>query len=407
MIVSKLIPYILFLLASVSIYDLNEIEFVESTKPLNQMSSIFESSPKIEFKKDRVFQSNDDVLIGTIEPIYVDQKNRVFIGDTDQTRIHVFESNGEYLTSLGQEGRGPGDYSAISWRTTIISDSEMLYITDSYHFNPRRANVYTLDNLSFSHVQKLYPENIDEYDFLKTYAPIRLFPLKEGSFLVPYSRELHMVSSGEGHIYYLRQDKSGKILSKPIYKQSGPRYLIEIVRAGNREMEVMHTFPFHGSSIFAPSPNGNFYAAKTEEFKIDVLDSEGRYVRTIEKPFDNIPLNKEMLIKEYEETNYMPQLGDGVAVKMLKKADDLPTKWPALKSMLVDDEGRLWVSTLVDNTEIYKWWILKPSGEVISKLEWSRDKPIQQIRNGYLYTKEKDMEGADVVVRYSIKIEKN
>ncbi|MEQ9091340.1 MAG: 6-bladed beta-propeller [Balneola sp.] len=371
------------------------------------MSSIFESSPKIEFKKDRVFQSNDDVLIGTIEPIYVDQKNRVFIGDTDQTRIHVFESNGEYLTSLGQEGRGPGDYSAISWRTTIISDSEMLYITDSYHFNPRRANVYTLDNLSFSHVQKLYPENIDEYDFLKTYAPIRLFPLKEGSFLVPYSRELHMVSSGEGHIYYLRQDKSGKILSKPIYKQSGPRYLIEIVRAGNREMEVMHTFPFHGSSIFAPSPNGNFYAAKTEEFKIDVLDSEGRYVRTIEKPFDNIPLNKEMLIKEYEETNYMPQLGDGVAVKMLKKADDLPTKWPALKSMLVDDEGRLWVSTLVDNTEIYKWWILKPSGEVISKLEWSRDKPIQQIRNGYLYTKEKDMEGADVVVRYSIKIEKN
>lgn len=407
MIVSKLIPYILFLLASVSIYDLNEIEFVESTKPSNQMSSILEPSPKIEFKKDRVFQSNDDVLIGTIEPIYVDQKNRVFIGDSDQTQIHVFKPNGEYLTSLGQEGRGPGDYSAISRRTTIISDQDMLYITDSYHFNPRRANVYAFEDLSFSHVLKLYPDNFNDQEFLKLYAPVRFYPIKKDEFLVLYSKELKAVSSGIGHIYYIKQDGKGNILSEPIYKQKGPDYLIENIPFEDNYIEVMHTFPFHRNSLFTPSPDGEYYAARTEEFKIDVLDSEGNSIRTIEKPFDNVPLDTKNLIKTYKETNYKPELGKGVAVKMLQKAENLPTKWPALKSMLVDDEGRLWISTLVDNTEIYKWWILKPSGEVISKLEWPRDKPIQQIRNGYLYTKEKDMEGADVVVRYSINIEKN
>ncbi|MEO9886564.1 MAG: 6-bladed beta-propeller [Balneola sp.] len=355
---------------------------------------------QIKIEKDRIFGINDNVLMGTIRSIHVDQKNRVFIGDSDQTKIHVFEPNGKYVTSLGRKGRGPGDYSAISWRTTITSDSEFIYITDSSFFNPRRANVYALDDLSFSHVLKLYSDDLDEYELLRGYGPTTLYPEKDGTFLVPYSKTIKNVSTGTGYIFYLKQDIQGNILSEPIYKQEGVSYLIELVTKNKMSMEVMHTFPFHGSSLFTPSSEGIYYSARTEEFKIDVLDKQGKLIRTIEHPFDNKALDVKALIKRYEQTNYMSQLGEGVAVEMLRNAESLPTEWPALKSMQIDNENRLWISTIVGDTSIYEWWVIESSGKLITKFIWPRNKPIQQIRNGCIYTKERDETGAEYVVKY-------
>lgn len=383
---------------------------INSNDRYNQERAISRSDVEtpysIKILEDVIFASNDEVLFGIIYPIYVDAQNRVYIGDADQTQIHVFEANGDYLTSIGREGRGPGDYSAISWRTVITSDPEFLYITDTRFFNSRRANVYNLNDLSLSHTLKLYANNLGEYDFLKGYSSMGLYPQQDESVLVPYSLTLKNAVNGTGKIYYLKQDKGGNIISEPVYSQKGIDYLVERVPGKMGFMEVMHTFPFHGKSLFVADEVGNYYTARTEKFKINVLDGDGNLVRTITHPFDNEPLDINNLIKMYEETNYMSQLGEGVAVEMLRKAENLPTEWPALNSLLIDDENSLWVSTIVEDMNVYKWWVLDSSGELLTKFKWPRDKPIQQIRNGYLYTKEKDEEGADVVVKYKIEFKK-
>lgn len=366
-----------------------------------------ETPYNIEIKKDITFTSNDEVLVGTIYPIYVDAQNRVYIGDADQTQIHAFEANGDYITSLGREGTGPGGYSAISWRTTMTSNSGLLYVTDSRFFNSKRANVYSLEDLLFSHTIKLFANNLGEYTMLNGYSSEAIYPQKNEFFLVSYSQTLKNAATGTGVIYYLKQDKNGNIISEPIYEQQGINYLVERVSVKGGSMEVMHRFPFHGRSLFFASEEGNYYTARTEEFKIDVLDQEGNLIRTITHPFDNESLDINNLIKMYEETNYMSQLGEGVAVEMLRKAENLPTEWPALKSLLVDDENRLWVSTIVEDMNVYEWWVLESSGEVLTKFVWPRNKPIQQIRNEYLYTKEENEEGADIVIRYSFDLENN
>lgn len=392
---------LLFLFSGIQFTGLNYVNDVYSQE-IDESGLAVETPFQIQIKRDITFASNDDVLIGTIYPIYVDGENRVFIGDADQIQIHVFEANGDYITSLGREGRGPGDYSAISLRTTITSDSGLLYITDSRFFNSRRANVYSLKDLSFSHTIKLLANNVGEFSMLKGYSSVAIYPRKDESFLVSYSLTMKNAVTGTGAIYYLKQDKGGNIISEPIYEQQGISYLVERIPTKNGNwMEVMHTFPFHERSLFLASNDGNYYAARTEEFKIDVLDKEGNLIRTITHPFDNKSLDINALIKRYEETNYMPQLGEGVAVEMLRVAENLPTEWPALKSLLADDENRLWVSTIIDDTEVYEWWVLESSGKILTKFKWPRDKPIQQIRNEYLYTKEKGQDGADIVVRYS------
>ncbi|TVQ03151.1 MAG: hypothetical protein EA359_10220 [Balneolaceae bacterium] len=81
----------------------------------------------------------------------------------------------------------------------------------------------------------------------------------------------------------------------------------------------------------------------------------------------------------------------------------MPEIWPALNSMQVDDENRLWISTIVEDFDIYEWWLLEESGELITRFEWPRDELIEVVRNGYMYTRETDEEtGLQQIVRYKI-----
>ena len=66
-------------------------------------------------------------------------------------------------------------------------------------------------------------------------------------------------------------------------------------------------------------------------------------------------------------------------------------------------EYSLWIATIVDDMDVYKWWILKDTGEVITKFEWPRDHPIEEVRNGKLYARETNEEtGLEEIVRYDI-----
>ena len=90
---------------------------------------------------------------------------------------------------------------------------------------------------------------------------------------------------------------------------------------------------------------------------------------------------------------------------MIEEAEQLPTHWPAIHEMLIDSNNRLWVSTIVENFDIYEWWVLEASGELITKFEWPRDEPIEVIKNGKMYTRQTDEEtGLEQVVRYGIEI---
>jgi hypothetical protein len=65
----------------------------------------------------------------------------------------------------------------------------------------------------------------------------------------------------------------------------------------------------------------------------------------------------------------------------------------------------LWISTTVEDFDIYEWWVLKASGELITTFEWPRNEPIEVIKNGKMYTRQRNEEtGLERVVRYGIEI---
>jgi len=353
---------------------------------------------KVRFEQDMTYGSTGEVLIGEMGSIAVDKQNRVFIEDEDQTTIQVFKPDGSYIKSLGRKGKGPGEFAILNAYTIPMVCSNKLYVPAISEFFTGKLQVFSLHNLSFSHVVKTLAENKNHYK-LKKYFPKRVFPLKDGKFLVSYHQQPREYKEGVSYIRYFIQDQTGNIIAGPVLKQKDLTYLV--YRYPNTHYDLILNFPFFGKSLLSVSGNDHLYAVKnTQEFKIDVYTQNGRQLRSFRYPFHNKPLSRGELLERYKDKDKL--------LKMIQHADRLPETWPALASMFIDDQNRIWVSTIIDNDKVYEWWVMKDTGEVITKFKWPRDKPVEQVRNNYMYTREMDAKnGIQEVVRYRIVQTKN
>ena len=71
--------------------------------------------------------------------------------------------------------------------------------------------------------------------------------------------------------------------------------------------------------------------------------------------------------------------------------------------MFLDDEQRLWVSSVTANRNIAEWFVIDDrSQSLVSRFNWPVDKPFSAVRNGYAYAIEKNSAGFKIVVRYKI-----
>lgn len=155
--------------------------------------------------------------------------------------------------------------------------------------------------------------------------------------------------------------------------------------------------------MVALSGNNNVYVSEeSDHFLIKLYSSNGAYLRAFYYPHPNIPLTKKSASEGgITGTHFRHEFLLGHMGSM-----DLPQNWPVLTGMNIDDQDRLWVSTTVKDMKVYQWWVLKPNGQLIARFNWPRSKPIQVIKNGYLYTHETEEEsGLQQIVRYRIEMD--
>jgi hypothetical protein len=322
--------------------DSEQIDKPEVPGESNEADAETEPNVRIQFVRETTYGSNDNLIIGVIGAISVDESSRVFLADRDQTTIQVFEPDGSYLTSLGRQGEGPGEFTAINPNTSMVIHSGRLYVTDladSRFFFPHRINLFSLDDLSFIRTINLLAVNRDKFEDLDGHYSKMIYPLSDGTFLVSYHRSSHDYRDEESFVYYVIQDERGSIISSPVLKQKDLTYLVYDVPDAPFRLTVMHSFPIYGKSLLAVSSDDYLYAvANTEEFKIDIYTPDGDHVRKIEHFFENRSFNRNEILDYYEKTNYGHRLGEGVALNMIREAKNLPEIWPAIEDMLIDDE---------------------------------------------------------------------
>ncbi|MEX0906198.1 MAG: 6-bladed beta-propeller [Balneolaceae bacterium] len=383
----------MFLLAGCSMQESVELpEHIQELENLTIYSADAEPAYQLHLEREQAFGDTDENLIGNPGPLAVDHYGRVYIGDNQQKTVHIFQPDGSYLTNIGREGEGPGEF---QWIGNMNILSNQLFIYDP---NGRRVNVYRLaaepdqdpySDPEFSQTINLSRETWDEVpeqDFLN----IGLHSVRSDHSLLLSSQNSPLLYRDDpdynGINRYYLTDPEGKDEPEMIFEQEIPKPIVT-------EWFVLPP-PFLGRELMAQSVDDRIFSTQTDDLLIKIHGPDGIYRRAFYYPFTKVALTREDAINSMDEHEQLQN-----AVRNM----DLPETWPVINQLFTDDRNQVWAATIVDDPEIYDWWIMKEDGELLARLPWPRNQDIRLVRNDFLYTRETDEEtGLQHIVRYSM-----
>jgi hypothetical protein len=303
----------------------------------------------------------EEYLINFIRSFAIDDEGNTYILDIRPYRIKVFDEDGKYLRSIGRSGQGPGELQG-----------------------PR--------NIQFT-VQKEIMVNDSRKGAL-------LFFSVDGRFL----REIKSptLRSSNNAI----ADATGNIYIGKYSFGEGEDRLIKLSHTyENLEVLATKSAPLR-EDIPPPQiryfllPRNNLVWGFSSEYEFNIVDSEGRLIKKIEKEHSLVRVTDEY------KSKYFERLPPGIS----KESQKFSTNFPAFDFFFSDDEGRLFVKTYekLEATNKYIFDVFDSEGKFLTRTELNvsdeislfQDKFI--IKNNKLYSKELTEDGFPALRRYRI-----
>lgn len=337
----------------------------------------------IYLSREMVF--SDSLLLDEIPSVAADDSGNVFFAGKSWKRrvVHVFEPDGTRRRSIGSYGEEKGEFLEIS---SIQIRGRRLYVFDDER---QQATVFSTETGEFLESINLTPRNVnrmEESDGIK-WRPV--WARSDGTFLIQRKEEKNPAYYPDRFLRYFTINRNREILSGELLEQRDTRYLVGDY-AGR---PAPFTLDMPERSLMAISEQDELYSAWAGEFLVKVYDVDGNYLRAYYHPFDRVELNRTEAIH--------PRFSHNVQLRRIRESAEYPDKWPAIYSMLVDDENRIWVSTIIDNDELFEWWVIA-SNVRFARFKWPKEKSVKLVKNGFAYTVETNSAGFKEVVRYRI-----
>lgn len=356
---------------------------------LSVYNSDRQPSYDINLEPEQSFGDTDQVLIGNLTDFEVDDQGRVYLADGEQLTVYVYNRNGEVVSRLGREGRGPGEFQSIEG---LQRSGNRLYVDDN---NLDRASIYSTGSLSHEGTVDLAYSQ-EDVEKLGRYNRVYLedyLVRNSGGLLLKFvsydmsQKEKYDEYAETDHYYHLSAD--GELDS--LEWAQLPSETGALLPIGPRVMGF--NVAFYGRHLRRLSGDDRLFTATPPHFLVKVYDEEGTYRRAFYYPFDAVPVTKDNAqqagIPEY-------------ALQSMAHLD-MPETWPAIESIVVDDRNRLWVSTIVEDFDVYEWWVTDDEGQLLAQFRWPRNRRVEVVRNGKLYALEEDTTtGITEIVRYNI-----
>ena len=232
------------------------------------------------------FGDTDEIFISTISGIAVDEGGNLFLADQSEATVHAYNPDGEYRFSIGRRGEGPGEFNAAY--QPRIHDGE-LYVLD---INQQRVSIFDPMNGSFLRALSLGNEGPDANG-----APVQMEPLSSDSLLVFYNQ-----MRGEGENFFMNRipvikDEEGNILRSDFIELRPS----EVFVIRNENAIQMISLPFMGRSYADISPENEIVWGFSDRFLLNTVNLEGQIVRRIYYDHDEVPLDRDAMLANYED----------------------------------------------------------------------------------------------------------
>jgi len=332
------------------------------------------------------FGDTDELFLGGFLRSVTDKDGRVILADFQQTQLHLYNADGSYNRPIGREGEGPGEYRQIG---TMRTDDQFFHLMDR---GLNRITRYDLETFEVAGETSLTIEQTEGENF-RYPQDFYLTDSNEYLILVGSGFSAGVTDDSRRSIGGLKLGwNSDSLTTESLFSFNASEAL---VHREDGSMMVM-SVPYKRSSVIS-FHNNQIIHGWSEHFLFSVYDENGEYQRAFYYPYQNMPLVRDEILEMYEDREER-------WFSMVQN-DDMPGQWPSWETFTVDNEGRIWVERLVDDSENTVLHVLSNSGELLATTPWRTDRSIQSIKNGFVYSSEENEMGLREIVKYNISLE--
>lgn len=368
-------------------------DHVRELENLKVISTPNESRDELNLVEIARYGETDEVYLGHLSNVLVDQTGRVYLMDSGWgfRGIKVYAPDGSYIKTMGGKGKGPGEFMDI-YSSGIRANT--LYLFDG---DLDRINFYNLDKMEFSHSMLINPRQWNSIEELESSHPSDVILREDGKLLVGFIDALNLDEpGGPRQMRYYLLNREGEIISGKLL-QLDYWHNIYSGRSGHYSaFDLEH----QRKSLIDIDTKDRLITAWSEEFFIKKYDQKGAYLEALYYPYERIPIELEQLLNKLAKSWGRNSDGYKHLSKLYRNAE-LPDHWPALKHMLVDDQNRIWVATVINYWESFKWWILGESGELRATFTLPQTHTVEVVQNDFAYILYEEG-GGEEVIKYRI-----
>ncbi|MCK5133736.1 MAG: 6-bladed beta-propeller [Candidatus Sabulitectum sp.] len=253
-------------------------------------------------------------------------RNRIVVMDLLKARISVFDTSGNYISSIGRQGSGPGEFLQPSWFS--LTPSGGIVVSDAI----TRSLIFFDSNFVYrSSMGPFFPSSPDRIIFLND------------SVFVGSKPDYEM---------------NGQEISAGFVVSMWSLNALEPIRIFYRDLAHFDPAnPFSSEAIqpiFTMSQNGIVYtsAKSIDEYSIQAWDLDGSLLFTITEPYTPISKAQEVVDQEIEVTYSIMRLA-GIPDSILDSMVPDPFYF-AIANLGIGPSGNLWVTLGNYNHPIFR-----------------------------------------------------
>ena len=305
-------------------------------------------------------EEREEYIFSDIRDIAVDEESRIYILDSKESHIRVFDKNGEYIKTIGEKGQGPGEFQLPS--SLQITLQNEIVVNDSA---ARKLHFFALDG-----------------NYLRAVSQTKM-----GFFSDP-----KVDSEGNIIASYMIADKEVTYVLKKFNPQLGEIFTIfstEVLKYPNLN-------PFFPRCYWEITKENNLIWGFPDKYELHIINSEGKPFRKIIREYDPIKITDE------EKDNWIKERFGGYEGVLPEIKLSWNENHNAFIYLSIDDQGRIFTRTYekVSEGDKYYYDVFDSEGKYIAKVPLGA-RP-QSWKKGKLYTIEENEEGYQVVKRYKV-----
>lgn len=349
---------------------------------------------------------------GFVSAVTADRQGRIYVADDQVEQLLAFDAAGARLRMVGGSGAGPGEFRGL--QSVVAGRGDTLFVFDANQrritaFAPgaERRVAYTVS------VQTVGRELPSQQLLVPSRGPFLL------TFTAPFeARPGTSAAPDEGRSLTLRTvDRRGRLGAQPVLRSRDKDAMVTR-RGGSVSVGPL---PYGRAPFFALGPDDRLYHGWSASADVSAHDLQGRRVGTVRtgvSPLRVSAADVDALTESYPQGQALENL------RLALREKRVPETKPAFKSMLVDDQGRLWVNVTTAGDVVVMggaglayetrpargggqpgatpWWVFDAAGRRVAIYTVPGTVTLREVRGGRAYGIDVDEDGVQRVVRYVV-----